>query len=140
MTYTALTDDDLRRIYATTTTIAVVGASTDPDKAGHYIPEYLKGVGYQVIPVNPNAEQIWGVKAYPSLQDIPEDVAIDVVDVFRPSEETPDIARSAVARGASVLWLQEGIYSEEAADIASAGGLEVVMDKCMGATHRRLFR
>ena len=140
MTYTSPTDDDLRRIYATTTTIAVVGASTDPDKAGHYIPEYLKGVGYQVIPVNPNAEQIWGVKAYPSLQDIPEDVSIDVVDVFRPSEETPDIARSAVERGASVLWLQEDIYNEEAADIASAGGLEVVMDKCMGATHRRLFR
>ena len=140
MTYTAPTDDDLRRIYATTQTIAVVGASTDPDKAGHYIPEYLQGVGYRVIPVNPNAEQVWGVKAYPSLQDIPEDIAIDVVDVFRPSDETPDIARSAVERGASVLWLQEDIYNEEAADIAYAGGLEVVMDKCMGATHRRLFR
>jgi predicted CoA-binding protein len=90
-----------------------------------------------VIPVNPRGGEILGEKVYEKLADVPE--AIDVVDVFRPSEETPGVARDAVAAGAHVLWLQEGISSEEAERIASDGGLEVVMDMCMGATHHRLI-
>jgi predicted CoA-binding protein len=133
----AITDEEeLKRIYADTKTIAVVGASASEEKAAHTIPRYLQRQGYRVIPVNPRGGEILGEKVYEKLSDVPE--AIDVVDVFRPSEETPGVARDAVAAGAKVLWLQEGISSDEAESIASEGGLEVVMDTCMGATHYRL--
>ena len=133
----AITDmDELRRIYQDTKTIAVVGASEDPRKPSHSIPRYLQQEGFRIIPVNPKGGEILGEKTFASLQEIEE--PIDVVDVFRPSEETPDIARSAVEAGAKVLWLQEGIESEEAERIASEAGLKVVMNRCMGATHRQL--
>lgn len=130
------TDEQLADIYRSTRTIAVVGASTDESKAAHRIPAYLQSRGFRVIPVNPGSDEVLGEQAMGSLTEITEPV--DVVDVFRPSEETPDIAREAVAIGAKVLWLQEGIASEQAAEIARDGGLAVVMDTCMGATHRRL--
>jgi uncharacterized protein len=134
----AITDEaELKRIYADTKTIAVVGASASEDKPAHKIPRYLQRQGYRVIPVNPRGGEILGEKVYEKLADVPD--AVDVVDVFRPSEETPGVAEDAVAAGAKVLWLQEGISSEEAERIASAGGLEVVMDTCMGATHHRLI-
>ncbi len=129
-------DDELKQIYADTKTIAVVGASNDPKKAGHNIPAYLQTQGYKIIPVNPKGGEIFGETVRTSLADIDE--PIDVVDVFRPSEETPQIAREAVAAGAKVLWLQTGIQSDEAEKIARDGGLTVVMNTCMGATHRRL--
>jgi uncharacterized protein len=128
--------DELRRIYEDTKTIAVVGASEDPRKPSHSIPRYLQQEGFRIIPVNPKGGEILGEKVFASLQEIEE--PIDVVDVFRPSEETPDIARSAVRAGGKVLWLQEGIESEEAERIASEAGLKVVMNRCMGATHRQL--
>lgn len=130
------TDEELKQIYADTKTIAVVGASNDEKKAGHSIPAYLQSQGYKIIPVNPRGGEIFGEKVRTSLADIDE--PIDVVDVFRPSEETPEIAREAVAAGAKVLWLQTGISSDEAERIAREGGLQVVMNTCMGATHRRL--
>ena len=130
------TDDELKQIYADTKTIAVVGASNDPKKAGHNIPAYLQTQGYKIIPVNPKGGEMFGETVRASLADIDE--PIDVVDVFRPSEETPQIAREAVAAGAKVLWLQTGIQSDEAEKIARDGGLTVVMNTCMGATHRRL--
>lgn len=129
-------DDELRAIYESTKTIAVVGASSDPEKAGHTIPAYLQRSGYRIIPVSPKGGELFGEPVRASLGDIDE--PIDVVDVFRPAEETPEIAREAVAIGAKVLWLQAGISSEEAAEIARGGGLQVVMDICMGATHERL--
>ena len=129
-------DDELKQIYADTKTIAVVGASNDPKKAGHNIPAYLQTQGYKIIPVNPKGGEMFGETVRTSLADIDE--PIDVVDVFRPAEETPQIAREAVAAGAKVLWLQTGIQSEEAEKIAHDGGLTVVMNTCMGATHRRL--
>jgi predicted CoA-binding protein len=135
----AITDDqELKQIYADVKTIAVVGASGSEEKAAHAIPRYLQRNGYRVIPVNPRGGEILGEKVYEKLTDVPE--AIDVVDVFRPSEETPAVAEDAVAVGAKVLWLQEGISSEEAERIASEGGLKVVMDTCMGATHHRLIK
>jgi hypothetical protein len=127
---------DLRRIYADTTTIAVVGASPDPSKKAHDVPKYLHEHGYRVIPVNPNHDEVLGLAAYPTLLDVPE--RVDVVDVFRPSAEAAAVAESAVAIGAKVLWLQLGIVSEQAAAIAAAAGLEVVMDTCMGAMHAKL--
>lgn len=135
----AITDDEeLKRIYADTKTIAVVGASGSEEKAAHTIPRYLQREGYRIIPVNPRGGEILGEKVYENLADVPDQ--IDVVDVFRPSEETPDVAKAAVAAGAKVLWLQEGISSDEAERIASEGGLKVVMDRCMGATHHRLLK
>jgi uncharacterized protein len=128
--------DELRRIYEETKTIAVVGASGDQTKAAHTIPRYLQREGFRIIPVNPKGGEILGEKVYERLEDVPE--PIDVVDVFRPSEETPAVARDAVKVGAKALWLQEGISSEEAERIASEGGLKVVMDRCMGETHYQL--
>jgi hypothetical protein len=131
-----LTKDELRTVYEETKTIAVVGASTDESKASHRIPRYLQSQGFRIIPVSPKGGECLGEKVYAKLTDIAEPV--DVVDVFRPSEETPQIARDAVAIGAKVLWLQSGIANDEAEGIAEAGGLKVVMDRCMGATHRQL--
>jgi predicted CoA-binding protein len=128
--------DRLQRIYRETRTIAVVGASQDPRKAGHRIPAYLHSQGYRIIPVNPRGGELFGETVRPSLAEIDE--PIDLVDVFRPSAETPQIARDAVAAGARVLWLQLGIENDEARRIAEDAGLTVVMNRCMGATHRWL--
>jgi uncharacterized protein len=126
----------VRRIYAEAKTIAVVGASPDPSKRANVVPAYLQEQGYRIIPVNPNHDEVLGEKAYATLADIPEPV--DVVEVFRPHREAPGIARDAVAIGAKVLWLQLGIVSEEAGRIATEGGLDFVMDTCMGAMHAKL--
>ncbi len=131
------TDDELRAIYANTKTIAVVGASGDPSKPAHTIPAYLQSVGFRIIPVSPKGGELFGETVRTSLGDIDEPV--DVVDVFRPAEEAPGIAREAVAIGAKVLWLQGGVWSDEAYAIGAENGLKVVMDMCMGATHQRLF-
>lgn len=133
----AITDDDqLREIYADTKTIAVVGASSDQHKPAHRIPAYLQRMGFRVIPVSPKGGELFGERVRTSLVEIDE--PIDVVDVFRPSEETPGIAKEAVSVNAKVLWLQAGIESDEAEAIAKEGGLEVVMNMCMGETHARL--
>jgi uncharacterized protein len=128
--------EEIRKIYEDTKTIAVVGISGDETKAAHTVPRYLQRQGYRIIPVNPRGGEILGEKVHEKLTDIDE--PIDVVEVFRPSEETPGVAEDAVAVGAKVLWLQEGISSDEADRIASQGGLKVVMDRCMGATHFQL--
>lgn len=132
----ALNDDELRSIYSSTHTIAIVGASNDPEKPAHSIPAYLQSQGFRIIPINPKGGEILGEPVVPTLDELAEPV--DVVDVFRPASEAPDIARAAVALGAKVLWLQTGVTSDEAARIAQDGGLRVVMDTCMGATHGRL--
>jgi len=129
-------DEELRRIYAETKTIAVVGASSDPSKPSHTVPRYLQSQGYRIVPVTPRGGELLGEPAYPSLSEV--DVPIDVVDVFRPAEEVPGIAGEAVERGAKVLWTQTGIESETGAEIARSGGLVVVMGICMGQTHARL--
>lgn len=126
----------LSRIYAETRTIAVVGASSDPAKASQRIPAYLQAQGYRILPVNPHGGELFGEHVFRSLAEITE--PIDVVDAFRPPKEAPEIARQAVAIGARVLWLQLGIESEAAREIAEAAGLTVVMNRCMGATHRWL--
>ncbi len=121
------------RIYAETRTIAVVGASADASKAAHQVPRYLQSQGYRILPVNPRGGELFGEHVFRSLAEI--DVPVDVVEVFRPAQEAPEIARQAVTIGAKVLWLQLGIVSEEARQIAEAAGLTVVMNRCMGATH-----
>ena len=114
----------------------MVGASSNPDKDSHGIMQKLQSVGYRVIPVNPKESEILGEQAYASLIDIPE--RVDIVDVFRRPEDTPAIADDAVTIGAKALWLQTGIVNEDAAARAEAGGLIVVMDQCIGATHSLL--
>ncbi|HUR32702.1 MAG TPA: CoA-binding protein [Vicinamibacterales bacterium] len=129
-------DDELRQLLIEANTVAMVGASSDPEKASHGIMRKLQHAGYTVIPVNPRETEVLGEKAYGSLDEIPGPV--DIVDVFRRAEDTPPIADQAVRIGAKALWLQLGISSEEAASRAQAGGLIVVMDKCIGVTHALL--
>jgi uncharacterized protein len=132
----ASTRKKLLQIFSETRTIAVVGASTDEEKPAHLIPLYLQSQGYRILPVNPHGDKICGESVYRSLSAI--DVPVDVVEVFRPSDETPEIAREAVKIGAKVLWLQIGIESKEAGKIAEAAGLTIVMNQCMGAVHGAL--
>ncbi|MGH2778204.1 MAG: CoA-binding protein, partial [Actinomycetota bacterium] len=103
---------DTRAVLEKYSVVAVVGISTDPSKAAHRIPQRLKRAGFKIIPVNPAADEVLGEKAYPTLADIPE--RVDIVDVFRPSEEAAGIAREAVEIGAKALWLQIGVTSDEA--------------------------
>jgi uncharacterized protein len=126
----------LLRIYADTKTIAVVGASAGPSKPAHQIPRYLQRQGYRILPVNPRGGELLGEAVARSLTEV--DGPVDVVDVFRPAEEAPEIARQAIAIGAKVLWLQLGIESEEAKRLAEAAGLTVVMNRCMGEAHGEL--
>jgi uncharacterized protein len=129
-------DQDLKQLLANASTIAMVGASSNPEKASHGIMQKLQRAGYRVIPVNPKETEILGERSYASLVDIPE--RIDIVDVFRRAEDTPSIADDAVTIGAKALWLQSGIVSDDAAARARKGGLTVVMDACIGATHSLL--
>ena len=115
--------------------VAIVGLSDNELRASNFVGRYLLMHGYQVIPVNPMAKQVLGQPCYASLTDIPG--PIDTVDVFRKPEAVPDIARDAVAIGAKCLWLQYNVISEQGAAIAEAGGLEVVMDRCMKVEHAR---
>src|SRR5712671_2867004 len=129
-------DQELKQLLTDATVIAMVGASSNPDKASHGIMQKLQRDGYRVIPVNPREAEVLGERSYASLVDIPE--RVDIVDVFRRAEDTPAIADEAVTIGAKALWLQTGIVSEEAAARAKKGGLVVVMDACIGATHSLL--
>jgi predicted CoA-binding protein len=129
-------DEKLRQILESNRTIAVVGLSHKPDRPSYTNSAYLQRQGYRIIPVNPNLTQALGEKAYAHLQDIPEPV--DLVDIFRRSEDVPPAVEGAIAIGAKVVWMQLGIVNEAAAAQARAAGLQVVMDTCLGATHRRL--
>jgi predicted CoA-binding protein len=131
-----ITDDNLKKLLEGVRSIAVVGISTDPAKPSNRVANYLKQHGYHIIPVNPGAKEVLGEKSYPDLKSVPE--PIDVVDVFRRPEFLPPIAEEAVAVGAKVLWMQEGITNEEAAKKAEDGGLTVIQDACMLKEHARL--
>ena len=133
-------DRELRLLLGEARTIAVVGLSSKPGRPSLDVAAYLQRRGYRIVPVNPREAEVLGERAYPSLRDIPDDTEIDVVDVFRRAEETPEVARDAVAIGAKVLWLQDGIVNDEAYRIAHEGGLEVIMGVCIRATDIRLQR
>jgi predicted CoA-binding protein len=127
---------ELQAILGEARTIAVVGLSNDRTRDAYDVAEYIQQKGYRIIPVNPRETEVLGEKAYPSLLDIPEKV--DVVDVFRRADKTPEIARQAVEIGAKVLWLQSGIVNEEAARIATEAGLNVIMGVCIRTAKRRV--
>jgi predicted CoA-binding protein len=129
-------DDELQEILSLDR-VAVVGCSTSPGKDAHEIPKYLHERGYEVIPVNPFADEIFGQQAYDSLSEVPGE--IDIIDVFRPSEEVSDIVDEALERDDdAVIWLQLGIHDDEAVARAEAAGLRVVQDRCMKPEHQRL--
>jgi len=130
-------DEELLDILRTSKTLAVVGISVHEDQPNHTVPAYLKEHGYRIIPVNPNLEEVLGEKSYPELADIPE--PIDLVLVFRRSEAVPEVVDQAIKKGARIVWMQEGIVNEAAAQTALEAGLVVVMNTCMRATHKRLI-
>ncbi|HJP67003.1 MAG TPA: CoA-binding protein [Actinomycetota bacterium] len=129
-------DTKLRSLLDETRTIAVVGLSSKPWRDSLGLARYLQDAGYRIIPVNPKETEVLGEQAYPTLADVPE--PIDMVDVFRRADQTPDVARDAVAVGAKSLWLQLDIVSDEARAVAEEGGLDVVMGLCIKVEHRRL--
>lgn len=116
-------------------TIAVVGLSANPEKDSYRVAEYLIKQGYEVIPVNPNQEEILGRKSYPSLMAIPEDKKIDIVDIFRKPEDVPPIVDEAIKRGVRAIWMQEGIVNNASGKKAKERGLIVAMGKCIMKTH-----
>jgi uncharacterized protein len=128
--------EEMSQILKASHTVAVVGLSSKPNRPGYTIPAYLQEQGYRIIPVNPALTEVLGEKAYASLQDIPE--SVEIVQVFRRSEDLPPVVEEAIAIGAKVVWMQLGIVNDQAAARAREAGLQVVMDTCMGATHRAL--
>jgi uncharacterized protein len=130
---------ELRSLLGEAKVVAVVGISSKPWRPSHEVASYLQQHGYRIVPVNPNEQEVLGEEVYASLLDIPEETHVDVVDVFRRPEHTPEVAQDAVAIGARLLWLQEGIVSDEAARIASDGGLEVIMGVCIMKVRERLM-
>jgi predicted CoA-binding protein len=132
-------DEELKEILTHCKTVAVVGISPKEDRPSHRVASFLKSKGYRIIPVRPEGDTILGEKVYPNLLEIPKETEIDVVDVFRKSEEVPPVVDEAIQCGAKVLWMQEGIINKEAGSKAEKAGLKVVMDRCMKKEHQRLF-
>ena len=135
-------DQLIRTIFETYRTIAVFGMSTNPNKPAHYVPLFLVAKGYNIIPINPNAHQIIGQRSYPYLREIRG--RIDILEVFRPSEQVPAVMKEAVARrkeggDISVVWLQEGIQSPDAQRIAEDAGIVFIQDRCMQKEFKRVF-
>jgi hypothetical protein len=124
------------RVVSGARTVAVVGVSPDPRRPSHGVAAYLHRAGLRIYPVNPAITELFGLTAYPSLADLPE--RVDIVDVFRRPEYVGEIAEQAVKAGAGALWLQLGVINQEAATVAAAGGLDVVMDLCLKVEHARL--
>ena len=129
------TDEQIRQILSLKK-IAVVGMSKNEEKAANYVPKYLMSNGYEIIPVNPTAENILNKKCYANLADIAE--SVDIVDVFRPSDQVMPVIQEAIKLKPKVIWLQEGIHNEEAENLARQAGIDVVFNRCMLAEHQRL--
>src|SRR3954468_18964121 len=134
-----LSGEEPARLLARVRRIALIGASPNPGRPSHGVMRYLLEQGYEVVPIRPARTDILGQRVFDTLEDATDETGpFDLVDVFRRSEHTPDIARSAVATGAGALWLQLGVVSWEAARIARDAGLPVVMDRCTAIEHRRI--
>ena len=136
MNHDSFTDEEIRDIF-TLKSVAVVGMSKHDYKAAHFVPKYLIDNGYDITPVNPNADKILDKKCYDKVSDINYDV--DIVDVFRPSDEVLPVVKEAIKKKPKVIWLQEGIHNLEAEDLARKAGIKVVYNRCMLAEHQRLF-
>lgn len=132
------TDAELRDVLGRATTIAVVGLSDKPERDSNEVARYLQSQGYRIVPVNPMLTEVLGEKSYPSLAAIPSDIHVDIVDVFRRSDQVPPVVDDALARGAKVVWMQLGVEHPEAAAKARAAGVTVFENLCIMVQHRRL--
>ena len=130
-------DEQIRDILSLSR-VAVVGMSKHPSKAAHYVPKYLFENGYDITPVNPSSDEILGKKSYNSVSEIVGDV--DIIDVFRPSDQVLPVILEAIKKKPKVIWLQEGIHNSEAEELARCAGIKVIFNRCMLAEHQRLLR
>lgn len=132
-------DEEIKDVLQRCKTVAVVGISPKEDRPSYGVAAYLKSKGYRIIPVRPDGDEILGEKVYHSLMEIPRGIEIEVVDIFRKSEDVPPVVEDAIQRGAQVVWMQEGIINQEACAKAEKASLKVVMDRCMKKEHQRLL-
>nr|AIF15194.1 CoA-binding domain-containing protein [uncultured marine thaumarchaeote KM3_69_H10] len=130
------TDEEIKDIFALKK-IAVIGMSRHPVKAAHFVPKYLSEQGFDITPVNPTANEILGKKCYPDISSVQD--PIDIVDIFRPSEQVLPVVQNAIKKKPKVIWLQEGIHNEEAENLAREHGIDIVFNRCMLAEHQRLM-
>ena len=130
------TDQEIKDIF-TLKKIAVIGMSRHPIKAAHFVPKYLSEQGFDITPINPTTNEILGKKCYPDISSIQH--AIDVIDIFRPSEQVLSVIQDAIKKKPKVIWLQEGIHNAEAEKLAMKEGIIVIFNRCMLAEHKRLF-
>jgi len=130
------TDDEIRN-FLSLKKVAVIGISRSESKAAHFVPKYLSENGFDIIPVNPNSNEILSKKCYKEITEVEGE--IDIVDVFRPSEDVLSFVRDAIKKNPKVIWLQEGIHNEEAENLAREHGIDVVFNRCMLAEHQRLM-
>ena len=129
-------DDEIKEIFSLKN-VAVVGMSKNPDKAAHFVPKYLSEQGYNIITINPIRNEILNKKSYQSVSEV--DQPIDIIDVFRPSDQVLPVVEEAIKMKPKVIWLQQGIHNEEAEELARKEGIKVVFNRCMLAEHQRLF-
>jgi predicted CoA-binding protein len=132
-------DQEIEDMLRNVKTIAVVGISPKEDRPSYIVASYLKSKGYRVIPVRPDGEEILGEKVYHSLSEIPKEISVDVVDIFRRSEDVPPIVEEVIQRGIKAVWMQEGVIHKEAGEKAEKAGSKVIMDRCIKKEHQRLF-
>ena len=129
-------DDEIKQIFSLKN-VAVIGMSRHPEKAAHFVPKYLSEQGFNILPVNPMSSEILNKKCYSNVTEINE--PIDIVDVFRPSDQVLPVVKEAIKMKPKVIWLQEGIHNQEAEELARKEGIKVVFNRCMLAEHQRLF-
>jgi hypothetical protein len=132
-------DEELKDALSHCKTVAVVGISPKEDRPSYIVASYLKSKGFRIIPVRPDGEEILEEKVYHRLSEIPKEIRVDVVDIFRRSEDVPPIVEEAIQRGVKVVWMQEGVLHKEAEEKAEKAGLKVIMDRCMKKEHQRLL-
>ena len=129
-------DDEIKQIFSLKN-VAVIGMSRHPEKAAHFVPKYLSEQGFNILPVNPMSSEILNKKCYSSVTEVDE--PIDIVDVFRPSDQVLPVVKEAIKMKPKVIWLQQGIHNQEAEELARKEGIKVVFNRCMLAEHQRLF-
>jgi hypothetical protein len=132
-------DEQIKDILRNFKTIAVVGISPKEDRPSYVVASYLQSKGYRIIPVRPDGDEILGEKVSHSLSEVPKEIKVEVVDIFRRSEDVPSVVEEAMQRGAKAVWMQEGVMNKEAGEKAEKAGLKVVMDRCMKKEHQRLL-
>jgi predicted CoA-binding protein len=132
-------DEEIKDTLSNSKAIAVVGISLKENRPSYIVASYLKSKGYRIIPVRPDGDEILGEKVYHSLSEIPKEIRLDVVDIFRRSEDVPPVVEEAIQQEAKVVWMQEGVIHTEAGEKAEKAGLKVVMDRCIKKEHQRLL-